>query len=738
MKPIHLPFVASIFVSATLLFLVQPLVTRLLLPGFGGTPAVWNTALVFFQTVLLLGYLYAHGLVRIRSEKVAMAAHGLVLLLPLVLLSQLQAQPATPAPGAWPGFTLLVMLTIMVGAPFFVLSTNSSLVQHWWSRSGYRGTDDPYWLYGASNLGSLLALVAYPVVMERVFPLNTQTRLWSLGYGLFILLTVAAMALSRRGRVSETFRSGGELGSSEGVRDLAGAPAEDGDSLLRPIGVGRIVQWVIRAAVGSSLLLSLTMNITTDVASVPLFWVVPLAIYLITFILAFSFTSRIPRRPVEVGTVICVCLSLGLLFQAPTIPFGFSVAVGLFTLFFGALLCHRDLAADRPAAKHLTGFYLWISVGGASGGILNSLVAPIVFDSVAEFPLTLLAVAALLYVPPGKRPGPFNFKLSLIVAALAIGGLLGPLAIQFGGLSYGKSVALAGFLALLAYAVFRLPGVFLATVLAATALGILAGSRGPGILAQERSFFGVVRVWEDENVVTMNHGTTIHGQESRDPALKRVPRMYHHPSGPLGSVVVDQPPGAKIGVLGLGAGALAALIDPGQEMVFHEIDPMVVDMAYEHFSFVPESLGEIEMVLGDGRLTLADIPPKSYDLLVADAFSSDAVPIHLLTVEALELYLSSVKPHGLVLLHVSNRHVKLLRVMKGYAAATGAVVAFADHSPSGPARAEGANRTLVAAISPDPDTIEELLQSLVWERLDPEGKSVVWTDSRSDILSVLF
>jgi hypothetical protein len=733
-KALILPFVVSIFLSATLLFLVQPLITKQLLPTFGGSPAVWNTALVFFQTVLLLGYLYAHALTRITTPRIGLGIHLFVILVSVLTLRALNAGVPQLDPHARPGIAVLGMLVTLVGAPFFVLSTNSSLVQYWWTRSGQDGSEDPYWLYGASNLGSLLALLSYPFLIERTLDLEAQSLVWSIGYGLFAALTLSLVLFAAR--ASERMAVPAIVNEQEIDSRTPESPRAS-QFRLHSTSRGRVAMWAFRAAVGSSLLLSLTMMITTDVASVPLFWVAPLAVYLVTFILAFGFTDSIPRRIVESGTIVGLAASLGMLFYSASVPFSIVLMIGLGTLFFGALLCHLDLAADRPPPDDLTAFYLWISAGGALGGILNSLVAPLVFDSVAEYPLTLLALSILVCIPPAAGIRLNGYKPSMLAAVLAVAALVTPLVLQLGELSREAWAALGLLLALIAISSVRLKGFLIGLLFLSGTLSLVAISSQPHVIARERSFFGVVTITADDSYVTMSHGTTIHGAQNRDPSLRLVPGKYHHPDGPIGAQVVNQPAGARIGVVGLGAGALAALADSGQSMTFFEIDPLVVEMAHRHFTFLQESAGDLDILLGDGRLTLAESSEKTFDLLIVDAFTSDAIPIHLMTVEALQLYLSRTKPNGMVLLHISNRHVDLLPVLRGFSSVTGTKVAVSEYRPSEEALAEGASFAVVAVVAPTTETIHKLLQNETWSQLPASGRQVLWTDSRSDILSVL-
>lgn len=710
--------VASIFLGSFLLFLVQPLAGRILLPSSGGSPAVWTTALVFFQLLLLLGYLYAHLLPRVRRPGVRLGIHLAVLSLPLLLLPPQAPGGLDPSTSPWPEATLLLSLAILVGAPFFVLATNSSLVQLWYARTRVPGSDDPYWLYAASNVGSLLALLSYPFLLEPLVGLPGQRRLWAGGYILFALLTAGLAFRSERGTPSLPQK--GADPEPEG-----GAP---------PPSFARRAGWVARAAVGSSLLLGLTTRITTDVAPLPFLWVAPLALYLVTYILAFAIPHRLPRRSLAGSAAVGVGVSL--LFPAlpPGIPLAALVAVALWTLFFGVLVCHLDLATDRPASRYLTEFYLWLAVGGALGGVLNSIVAPLVFDSLAEVPLTLMALLLVIHADPSSprhfRWDPWPPRAGFVT--------LGALALLVVGMVGGGSTLWGGALALTAVG-----GVLVRKVpaLLTVALLLLGGAylaSGPvTLLAQERSFFGVHRVRVVGEEIRMIHGTTVHGGQSINPILRRVPRSYYHPAGPLGATVAAQPEGARIGIVGLGAGALAVLTKPGQEVVYHEIDPVVEALARAHFTFLDDAPATVRVVIGDGRLTVEDVPEGYYDLLIVDAFSSGAIPVHLLTTEALDLFLSRVRPGGAVLLHLSNRYADLRRVVRGYAEHTGRPYGIASWVPTAEARREGADPTVVAALVREPGTLEEIPGEQRWTRLNPDVRPMLWTDARSDLLGVL-
>jgi hypothetical protein len=736
LRTIHLVFVGSIFSSAFLLFLVQPLVTRMLLPSYGGSPAVWNTALVFFQTVLLCGYLYAHLLTTRVPAKARLPLHGFVLAVPLLLLPPAASTVASASTAAWPAISVIGLLAVLVGAPFFALSTNAPLVQHWWSRSGFEGGEDPYWLYGASNLGSLLALLAYPFVLEPALGVSRQADLWAGAYVVFVALTVVVMLRGTVGRPAEIQRDH----ERPPPADAAGPTTSRASNRSSPVSAHRTALWVARSAIGSSLLLSVTMQITTDLAPVPLLWVVPLALYLMTFILAFSFTDRLKRQFVGAATVVAVSAAMGVLMAPGRYAFQLLLLITLATLFFGALLCHHDLAADRPDAEQLTRFYLWISFGGAVGGILNTLVAPLVFDSVAELPLTLMALSLVLYVRPGPDGGWTPFRLSWrtgVLAALALAGPLLP-ALRTVELGNARELGIAVVFGLVwAVALARYVGLFAVSVWIACALTLAGLAQSPFAVAQERSFFGVIRIQRGTGSLDMVHGNTVHGRQLDDPETRLLPITYYHPDGPLGSLVDGLEGDGRVGLVGLGTGSLAVLAESEQDVVFYEIDPVVERLARDHFTFLAESPARVEVVLGDGRKMLEGEPDASFDLLIVDAFSSDFVPIHLLTSEAVDLFLRKVRRDGILAFHVSNRHADLRRVLRGYAESRGRALLFADYSPSGEAAALGAVRTVAAVLAPDDAVLVRLAEDPLWTRYNVDVPSVRWTDDHADLLSVL-
>jgi SAM-dependent methyltransferase len=716
-------FSVTLLVGAALLFSVQPMVARMVLPLLGGSPAVWNTCMVFFQVLLLAGYAYAHESLSRLGIRRQIVLHAVLLLLSLAFLP---AAARTIGAGGAPIPRILGSLALIAGVPFFVLSTNSSLTQRWYSVAAAPGGGDPFWLYGASNAGSLAALLSYPLIVEPFVGLRAQLRWWSIGYGVFIALCLVSMAVVRA--------------ASRFAGDTIEVPVVAAEITWR-----RRLRWILLSAIASSLLLSVTMQIATDVVSAPLFWVLPLAIYLLTFIIAFSSRRRIERRLLAHLTTIGIALCFVIVIVPTVLPMWFALMVLLGTLFTGALVCHGDLADDRPPAERLTDFYLALAIGGMLGGVANSIVAPLVFRSIVEYPVTLALLALVLH-PVSIRAMPRSSMLfaaaatavTLVAAVVVLGhrGSAGPNATQ--SLAHWEFVPLlvlgAGVLLSTRAGVFSVASL-LAAVFVAAGLHFV-----DPIIDQGRSFFGVSRVTESATLRTMIHGVTVHGIQRRDPRLRDIPVSYYYPRGPLGSVVAGAPANANIGIVGLGAGSLAPLTRPGQRLTYFEIDPLVEAMARRDFTYLKDSPAAVSVRIGDGRQLLEQQADDSFDLLVLDAFNSDAIPMHLLTDEALAIYLRKLKPTGLLVLHISNRYADLARVFRGWRRdATGGRirVAMNQYVPTPEEEADGALTTVAVAIGRSGAALIPLASSRQWYWLDDEGPAVHWTDDRSSVLSVL-
>jgi len=757
----------TIFTSAALLFFIQPIFARMALPLLGGSPAVWNTAMVFFQAALLAGYAYAHASVAWLGVRRQAALHLLILLLPIAILPIAIPAGWTPPPGnpiAW----LLGLMVVCVGLPFFAVSTTSPVVQAWFAATRHRQAADPYFLYAASNVGSMLALMSYPLWVEPALPLTRQSRAWAWGYGCFVLLVAGCAAWLWRS--TRRHRSGGGAASEAASRGGGGpaAPlASERGKPAKPAAAQRL-RWILLAFVPSSLLLSVTLYLSSEIAPVPLLWIVPMAIYLLTFILAFA---RRPLLAAEVWGRALVLLVVPLVLvmnMRATQPIGWLMALHLVTFFVAALICHRELAASRPAAAHLTEFYLWISLGGALGGVFSALVAPLIFNSVAEYPLTLILACAVC-LPRGQdayfdvarpldsaldkpdikiRVLPPSITVSDIawpagLALLAIGLVLAAQSTPLLTAAVAPGAVFAG-PALICYSFSRRPLRFTLGV-AALLLAAQLYYGGTGrVLFAERSFFGVHRVTLDPTgrFHILLHGKTTHGMQSLDPARRHEALAYFYRTGPIGDVLALYGRGEaeQVAVVGLGAGSLASYGQPGQAWTYFEIDPVVLKIARDprFFSFLRDSWAQVDVVLGDARLSLVGQPDGKFDLIIIDAYSSDAIPIHLVTREALALYLRKLAPGGRLAFHISNQHLDLEPVFGNLARdADLTAVTRADTNVSAREVVElGKAPSLWLVMARQPDEIAALAHEPGWRPSRRNDRQAVWTDDYSSVMSV--
>ena len=719
-------FALASFVGAGLLFLVQPMVAKMVLPLYGGSPAVWNTSVLFFQAVLLAGYGYSHLSTRRLGLRLQPRVHLATLVAPLAVLPIALPSWAPPRAGTPTALWLLGVLGVAVGLPFLVVSTTGPLLQRWFSVTGHPRARDPYFLYAAGNAGSLLALLGYPLVVERALSLGQQARLWTGGYVVFaVLIAACALQLSRR--------------TSAPTRAPAPGPTDAAPPSER-VAWPRRARWVLLAFVPSSLMLGVTTYISTDLAAVPLLWVVPLSLYLVTFIVAFG---RPPAHDAAPGSRVAagLVLALVIVMTEQLVPVT-AVAVALHLAAFTAiaLVAHRRLAADRPGPEQLTEFYLLVSVGGVLGGAFNSLVAPTVFDRVLEYPL-VVAAALVLTVARGvptvltRRYG----RMGSVVWGLAPVGLVVIVT------RAARDTALAGrvlpAVAVLAAAVAagwlaaRRPVPFVVGV-----VGLLAVTEGPppSNVVTDRTFFGVYRVYEADGRRFFMHGVTAHGSQRLGAARPAEPETYYTRSGPAGAVLETlspQPLADEVAIVGLGTGALAAYGRPGQTITYYEIDPAVVDVAEDprHFTFLADSRARVEVEVGDGRLRLQEAPPDRFGLMVFDAFSSAAIPVHLLTDDAVSLYRRKLRPGGVLLFHVSNRHLDLGPVLAATAARQGlAGLQRTDHALD---EATGHLPSRWALLAEDPAALDPWRADTRWAPLG--DRQVLWTDDFSNVVTVL-
>lgn len=736
-SPIALIFAVTIFASAALVFSVQPIMGRLLLPMLGGSPSVWNTSMVFFQAALLVGYAYAHLLQRVGSLRGQVGIHLGLLALALIAFWPLRLHEALGAPDtSQPIPWLIGSLALAVGAPFAILSATAPLLQAWVARvrQGTPEGQNPYVLYAASNLGSFAALIAYPVLIEPLSGLADQTFGWSIAYVCFVVLVAVLVALVWRTRAP-------------------GAPIEP---LVRgaPIPWRERLTWVLIAAAPSSLMLGVTTHLSVDVASAPFLWVVPLALYLLTFVIAFSARPAIPLSLTLVvqAAATAICLAV---FSLTNGSWLLMLAIHLVCFFFSALMCHQVLAERRPGPDRLTEFFLLLAFGGVLGGAFNALVAPQVFNTVLEYPLVLcLAVLAR----PGSRDEPDSGTWAWF-GAIAVLALIPPVLFYWlqhdgaphaMGFSYeeGRKVAL-GVLGLAAISAFmirdrvRLYFVGLCLI----ALSASQVSVRYDWTESDRSFFGVIRRADVDYqgvgpVRILMHGTTLHGAQAQSPQWRCRPSLYYAPVTPIGEAMIvtqNRNPAAVVGMVGQGAGSLAAYKRAGDDFTFFEIDPMVDRWARDpaRFSYISECAdGPVATVMGDARLTLRDQPDGRFDLLVVDAFSSDAVPTHMLTVEALSEYLRVLRPDGLLVLHLSNRNLDI--TSPTVAAARELGVPFMHkiygENPDAPDMTEASTEVII--VSPTPEGLEPFRIDARW-REDLETDTAPWTDDYVNLFGAL-
>ncbi|MFO0926340.1 MAG: fused MFS/spermidine synthase [Gemmataceae bacterium] len=738
-------FALTLFVAAALLFLVEPLVGKLLLPALGGTPAVWNTCLVFFNVALLAGYLYAHGTSRRLPAARQARWHLLVLLAPVTALAAgwwLAGSPLPvltgllPTDHDYPMLPLLGLLAVAVGLPFAALATTSPLLMRWFAAAGGPAGRDPYYLYAASNAGSLLGLLAYPLLVEPALPLHRQQTWWAVAAAAeFALIGLCAVVVARWAP------------SSAVEPTMADTPAS-----VEPIAPRRMLRWLGLAALPAALLMAVTSHLTTDLAPVPLLWVLPLALYLISFIVVFAWWPERVQRALGRVTPMLLLFLVVLFVSNAAEPVVLVVTLHLGVFVAVTFLCHGALALDRPASEHLTAFYLTLSLGGVVGGLACAIVAPVAFARLGllEYPVAVVLGAL---VRPGTgidRPRWSDFLLPLglagLTVALAWGGdaFFGPVAddpTQAATDRLIRGAVTFGLPTVLAYCLVNRPlryALALAVLIAATPLERRQHGQ---VLLTERNFFGTLRVTRtlDGRFVRLVHGTTQHGQQRTDEDGPPTPLMYYHPTTPVGRALRALPDQRlqRVGLVGLGCGALAAYARPGQHWTFFEIDPAVARIAADerYFTYLKECRGEVDVVLGDARRRLHEVPDGSLNALVLDAFSSDAIPVHLLTREAFELYLRKLTPDGVLLLHLSNRYLDLPPLVARIAASFDPpLIARTETDYPSPREAEeGKFASTWTAVARRP---ADLAGVAVPPRWQPERTParVLWTDQFSNLL----
>jgi len=700
------------------------MVGKMVLPTLGGTPAIWTTCLLFFQVGLLLGYLYSHLLpTRLGVQRQAWLHVGLLALAAATLPIALPAGDA-PAPGDNPVGWLLLSLVGAVGAPFVLVAATAPLLQRWFTHLDHPDAADPYFLYAASNLGSFVGLLAYPFAVEPLLPLRTQRAGWAVAYlALVVAIAVAAMV---------AWRTPG--------RSAAGSAPDP----PRDWPAARPWRWLLLAAVPSSLLLGVTTHVSTDIAAVPLLWVLPLGLYLLSFVATFARRPWIPPALAERWLpLLLMGLIAGDMWGAEALVW-VSLPLNYAILFVAGLLCHGELARLRPPPGRLTEFYLYVALGGALGGAFNALLAPVIFSSVLEYPIAMAAAAALTRWSPltGGRWGAITIGVALVAFAGGLAHVVIGLEVariiprNLRVLALFNVVALTAVIGMVLWWRRGFRWLLRLGVPLVIAVNFIA-SRRPDVRLTVRDFFGVYRVRDSGGFRLLVHGTTIHGIQELTPQGRRRPTSYYHPGGPFADVllsVIPPRPGRRVGIVGLGTGGTAPYAGPGESWTYYEIDPEVERIARDTtwFTYLADTHSPPRIVLGDARLSLARDSAR-FDVLAIDAFSSDAPPVHLLTREAIRLYFDRLAPGGLLLLHVTNRYIQYAPVIAALAADAGLIARVRLDSPTRAQRVQGAYPSDWAVLARRKEDLSWIVEDRRW--LEPIVKpGALWTDDYSNVV----
>ena len=673
-------YALTIVVSAFLLFQVQPVIAKIILPWFGGSAAVWTTCLLFFQMVLLLGYLYAHAIVRYLQPRMQMLLHAALLLASALVLPIYPNASWKPFGIEDPSWRILGLLAVTVGLPYFLLSTTGPLLQAWYARR-YHGSI-PYRLYALSNAGSMFALLSYPVLFEPVFTTRQQSTMWSIAYVGF----AAICALT-------AFRSG---------TAVAEAPVEK-EPAPKPPAMHYWI-WLGLAACASTLLLAVTNHMSQNIAAIPFLWILPLSIYLLSFILCFEGSGWYRRTPylqlmaVALGSMAYAMSSE----EEGSLPIKIMLPLFAMGLFTCCMVCHGELARLKPHPKYLTQFYLMVSAGGAVGGLFVALVAPHFFNAFYEMPVGMAACGVLVVLVLKHDPELTWFQnwrqpAPLMAAALAV--------------------------ALTTY------------------LGLQIRDQEEGSLLLVRNFYGGLKVRDSgpairlDTVRSLTHGTINHGEEYLNPSRRDLPTTYYGPNTGVGVAIRDKQKNGpiRVGVIGLGTGTISAYGRTGDYYRFYEINPLVPRLARTEFHFIPDSKAQVDIAMGDARLSLEREQPENFDVLAVDAFSSDSIPVHLLTRQAMDLFFHHLKPDGILAVHISNRYLDLQPVLHGETRATGRVARLIDSDDDDSQDVFSATWVLVT--SPAAGFSKTVVDAST--ALDPKRTVRLWTDDFSNLYQIL-
>lgn len=712
-------FTATIFTSASLLFFVQPLFTRIVLPTIGGAPAVWTTAMLFFQSVLIAGYLYAHFVTKYLTVRWQVTLHLCLWAIALLFLPLAIPEDAGRNMVSSPALQTLWLYAFGVGIPFAVLSANAPLIQSWYGKSGGPSADDPYFLYGASNLGSLISLLAFPLVAEPLFGISAIGMGWAAGFVVLGILLLGCGLIPRAASAVHIPTSGVQAAARPTAKNYA--------------------TWALLAFIPSSLMLGVTSKISTDIGSFPLIWVIPLALYLLTFVITFTnrplFGAGVLMHLFRASMVILVMLSSNMVTDDTT---WISIFLLVGSFFIVSTMAHTTLFNQRPAKEHLTLFYVTMSVGGALGGVFNSLLAPVIFNAIYELRIVVV-IAAILLVVRGAKIQRIDYALGALVGLIA----LQPMTLahtQFPDFSLGYRALFSGAILFAGY-LFVAKRSIAPVMATAIAVGVATYVASDETILRDRSFFGAHKVQEDSGVRKYVNGTTIHGAERQTDFGKRpTPITYYNRGGPLGQIFTS-PRGMQaqsVGIVGLGVGALSCYLQPGQTWDFYEIDKTVDEIARnpDYFTFMSSCAGSSPTHLGDARIVLDQQTDKRFDILVIDAYSSDAVPVHLTTVEAMDLYRDRLSPGGLLVFHISNRYFDIEVPLARGAEALGMVARIQNYKAPAASGFTDDFSSVVVAMAASDDTMQDLAQDPRWVPLTGDG-GALWTDDYANPLSIL-
>ncbi|HXD29704.1 MAG TPA: fused MFS/spermidine synthase [Pyrinomonadaceae bacterium] len=673
-----------------------------------------------------------------------MAIHVFLILLIAVhlWLSPFSAPVLSASNQGSPTLWLLETLLLAVGLPFFIISSSSPLLQSWFSRSQHYRSDDPYFLFSASNAGSLVALVAFPLALEPSLGLNQQHRLWRIGFAVLVTLTCTIALWIKPWATVSVDRPKLE------ARTVNKLPAS------------RRLRWLALSFVPSSLMLGVTTYITTDVAAVPLLWVIPLALYLFTFVLAFSGKQFLSAASLTRAMVVSALVVALILSSGATEPAWLLILANLGLFVVAALMCHTQLATDRPSAAHLPEYYLWVVAGGAMGSVFNVLIAPLLFTSVLEYPLAIVMACMLAPGFARGRDGELTktdtdqvgvrlhnryFDLIYPLGLLALTVILAILTAKIQAISSTIKLAIVpGIPLIIINHFFRERPLRFALCLGAVMFGTIYSTGVSGAtLHASRNFFGINRVTTDpmSRINSLYSGNTVHGRQFVDPSRRCEPLSYHHENGPLGQLMAvfnAAPANPRVAVIGLGVGAMGPYSKPGQQWTFYEINPDVINLARnsQHFAYLQNCAnGSVRVVEGDARLNLQNAPEGEYGLIVLDAFSSDAIPVHLVTEQALDLYLSKLAQGGMLAFHISSRSLNLKPIVADLAASRKLIcIGFDDLKPGS---FEGKDPSQWVVMARSPAEISNLSINSQWKRLEGRVGTRVWSDDFSNILRAI-